>query len=157
MRSLTKESTNATTSVISGLSTGDTQQNEGPAALNALAAALEAPDKSMLDERLKRQLKIMSLKDYCVRHYVKSLRAIPMKLEPTLEVIKTACTDIMAFEGVITNSAAGGANSDFAEAVKNILKAVKKQEDLIDVLTRVRISTESRLYKERLGHLLHNT
>ncbi|MCJ1433549.1 hypothetical protein MMC27_002912 [Xylographa pallens] len=155
--SMTKESTNAKNSGISDLSTGDTHPNEGPAQRNVLAAELDAPDRNMMDERLKRQLKIVSLKDYCVRHYVKSLRAIPMKLEPTLEVIKTACTDIMAFEGVIINSPAGGVNNDFAEAVKNILKAVKKQEDLIDVLTRVRISTESRLYKESLGHLLHNT
>ncbi|MCJ1320444.1 hypothetical protein MMC15_005783 [Xylographa vitiligo] len=154
--SLSKESTIARNDVISELSSGGNQENEGPAEGNVLAAALDSPDNG-IDERMMRQLKIVSLKDYIVRHYVKSLRIVPMKLEPTLEVIKTACTDIMAFEGVIINSSAGGNNNDFAEAVKNILKAVGKQEALIDLLTRVRISTEVRLYKERLGHLLHNT
>ena len=156
MLSLSKESTIARNDVISELSSGDNRENEGPAEGNVLAAALDSPDKG-IDERMMRQLKLVSLKDYIVRHYVKSLRIVPMKLEPTLEVIKTACTDIMAFEGVIINSSAGGNNNDFAEAVKNILKAVGKQEALIDLLTRVRISTEVRLYKERLGHLLHNT
>ena len=154
--SLSMESTMATTIVMSALSTGDTPLNIEPDEKNVLAASL-GPSDTSIDERLLRKLKIMSLKDYCVRHYVKSLRAIPTRLESTLEVIKAACTDIMAFEGIVINSAAGGNHNDFAEAVKNIHKAIRKQETLIEVLTRVRISTEARLYKERLGDLLHNT
>ncbi|MCJ1286500.1 hypothetical protein MMC26_005846 [Xylographa opegraphella] len=154
--SLSKESTNTTTVSISGLSTGETQQNEGPAEKNILTTALDLPNGN-IDDKLLRQLKLMSLKDYIVRSHVKSLRVIPKRLEPTLEAIKSACTDIMAFEGIISNSPVGGRNNDFAEAVKNILKAVGKQEDLIDILTRVRISTESSLYKENMGHLLHKT
>ncbi|MCJ1379293.1 hypothetical protein MMC17_002394 [Xylographa soralifera] len=133
--SLSKESTIATTSIISELSMGGSQQHEGGPERNFLAAGLDPPDKT-IDERLMRQLKIISLKDYLVRHYVKSLRVIPMKLEDTLEVIKAACTDILAFEGVIISSSVGGSNNDFTEAVKNILKAVAKQESMIDVLTK---------------------
>ncbi|MCJ1400060.1 hypothetical protein MMC11_003263 [Xylographa trunciseda] len=155
--SLSKESTHAMTrSVLSELSTEGPQQNEGPPQKNFLAAGLDPPDKR-IDERTQRQIKITSLKDYLVRHYVRSLRAIPSKLENTAEVIKNACTDILAFEGMIASSSVGGSNNDYSEAIKNILKAVGKQEALAEDLTRVRISTESRLYKERLGHLLHDT
>ncbi|MCJ1389071.1 hypothetical protein MMC18_001925 [Xylographa bjoerkii] len=154
--SLSKESTNLMTSGFSELSKEEFQQNDGLHERNFLAAGLEAPDKRM-DDRVKQQVKIMFLKDYLVTRYVKCLRAIPTKLEETSEVITNACTDIMAFEGIITSSSHEGSSSDYSEAIRNILKAVGRLEALIEVLTKVRLSTESRLYLEGLGHLLHNT
>jgi len=122
-----------TGSVFSEISMGETRHiGEQPQGRNFLAAGLDPPDK-IAENRLERQKRIMSLKDYLVRHYVKSLRAVPTKLEDTVGVIRNACTDIMAFESIMTNLSVGGSNGDCAEAVKNILKAVAQQQALIDV------------------------
>ena len=141
---------------FSGSIMEDFQQNEMLRSEVLPETGVELPRENV-DETLKQQLRILSLKDYLVRHYVKSLRAVPTKLEDTLEIIRIACTNIMAFEEIIAKSPVGRINNDFVEAVRDILLAVSKQENPIDVLIKVRISTETRLYQEGLGNLLHNT